>query len=88
MATGIITLLAGVLVPLLKWIFELIAKKKLSDKEFVEYVTAYQKKKALAGKAAMSWEEALKKAEDEMIGENKNSPEKPMDENFPGEFRA
>lgn len=69
--------LAGVaLVPLIKWIFEKIAKKKLNDKEFVAYISAHQKKRAMAGKASISWEEALKKAQDEM----KADEEKPKEE--------
>jgi hypothetical protein len=53
-------------VPLIKFIFERIAKKKLSDKEFVDYIVAHEKKRGRAGQAALDWEEALKQAQEEM----------------------
>jgi len=58
-------MLGGILISLTKWILGRIAKKKLSDKEFVEYITAYQKKREHAGQAALDWEEALKQAQEE-----------------------
>lgn len=61
-----LTIISSILIPLLKWIFSRIAKKKLNDKEFVEYVLAHQKKKVRAGHAAMDWEKALKAAQMEM----------------------
>lgn len=59
-------LIAGIAVPLIKWIFGKIANKKLSDKEFITYVTAHQKKISHAGDTAMDWEEALAKAQEEL----------------------
>lgn len=59
-------LLAGIIVPLLKWIFGKIANKKLNDKEFIEYVTAHQKKISHAGDTAIAWEEALAQARAEL----------------------
>jgi len=61
-----LTIVSSILIPLLKWIFSKIAKKKLNDREFVEYVLAHQKKKVRAGQAAMDWEEALKAAQMDM----------------------
>lgn len=52
-----------------KLIFSARDKKKLSDKEFVEYVLAHQKKKSLAGKSALSWEQALADAKAELKAE-------------------
>lgn len=63
------TVIGTALVPFLKWIFEKMAKKKLNDKEFVEYVVAHQKKRARAGQAAVDWETALKQAQDELAAE-------------------
>lgn len=62
--------LATILMPIIKFIFERIAKQKLNDKQFIEYVTAHQKLRANAGQTALDWEEALKQAQAEM--ENKS----------------
>jgi len=56
------TAITTILVPLLKWIVEASAKKKLSDKEFVSYVLAHQKRRGRAGQSAMDAEEALEEA--------------------------
>ena len=61
--------IAAVGLPIIKWLFEKIAKKKLNDKEFLEYISAHQKKRGRAGDAAMDWEKALKEAQDEMAQE-------------------
>jgi len=58
--------IGAIMVPILKAIFSKIADKELSDKEFVEYVLAHQKKRARAGQSALDWEAALKKAKAEM----------------------
>ena len=71
MVETIFTILAAFLVPLLQIIFEKIAKRKLDDKEFIEYITAHQKKRSQAGHASMSWEDAIKKAQEEMKEEEK-----------------
>lgn len=55
---------------LLKFIFERMAKKKLSDKEFVQYITAHQKMRGRAGDASMEWEKALDEAKKEMAEED------------------
>lgn len=62
-------IIAKVGVPIIQWIFGKIAKKKLNDKEFLEYISAHQKKRGRAGDAAMDWEEALIKAQEEMAKE-------------------
>lgn len=63
------TTLATILVPIVKFIFEKIAKKKLDDHQFMTYISAHQKRRALAGDTALSWEDALKKAQDEIIAD-------------------
>jgi len=64
-------LIGTALVAMLKWIFGAIAKKKLSDKEFIEYISAHQKRRGQAGQVALDWEEALKQAQKEMAEEEK-----------------
>ena len=59
-------LAASILLPLIKFIFEKIAKKKLDDKQFMEYISAHQKRRAKAGDTALSWEQALAEAQKEM----------------------
>ena len=63
--------IAAFIIPLAKMIFEKIAKKKLNDKEFLEYISAHQKKRSRAGDAAMEWEDALAQAQAEMEQEAK-----------------
>ncbi len=63
--TAVIEVILAIGVPLLKWAFEKVAKKKLDDKEFVDYIKAHQKKRARAGDAAMDWEDALREAQAE-----------------------
>lgn len=58
---------------LLKFIFEKIAKKKLNDKEFTEYILAHQKRRASAGQSALDWNAALEKAQKELEEEKKGS---------------
>lgn len=64
-------LIAAIGVPLIKWIFERIAKKKLNEKEFIEYVRAHQKLRGRAGQTAVDWEEALAQARKELAEEQK-----------------
>ena len=54
------------LVPLLKWIFSAIAKRKLNDKEFLEHIEAHQAKRVGAGKTATDFEDAMAEAEAEL----------------------
>ena len=56
----------SILLVLVKWIFEKMADKKLNNKEFLQYVSAYQKKNQNNGQTSLDWEEALKKAQEEM----------------------
>lgn len=58
--------IAAFAVPVLKLVFQGIAKKKLTDKEFTEYILAHQKKRATAGDSALNWQDALEKAKSEM----------------------
>lgn len=67
------TFLGTVFVPLTKFIFQKIAKKKLNDKEFTEYILAHQKKKNRAGQTALDWEEALAEAQKELAESEKNT---------------
>jgi flagellum-specific peptidoglycan hydrolase FlgJ len=60
------TTLAAILVPIIKYIFEKIAKKQLDDKQFAEYISAYQKRRSKAGDTAMNWETALEEARKEL----------------------
>jgi len=60
------TVIGTIAVPLIKFIFERIAKKKLNDKEFTEYILAHQKKKNRAGQTALDWEQALAEAKKEL----------------------
>lgn len=64
-------LVATIAVPIIKWIFERIAKKKLNEKEFIEYVRAHQKLRGRAGQTAVDWEEALAQARKELAEEQK-----------------
>lgn len=67
--------IAAIGVPLIKWIFERIAKKKLNEKEFIEYVRAHQKLRGRAGQTAVDWEDALAKARKELAEEQKEGLE-------------
>ena len=71
MWTAILSLASALLIPLIKLIFEAINKKKLSDKEFVAYVLAHQKKRARAGKSALDANDALDEALRELDEEEK-----------------
>ena len=55
---------------ILRFIFERMAKKKLSDREFIEYVSAHQKMRGRAGDASLEWDQALEEARKEMESEN------------------
>lgn len=66
------TVIGTVIVPLLKFIFERIAKKKLNDAEFLEHIEAHQKRRQGAGQASIDFEDSLDELEDEM-GESENT---------------
>lgn len=69
-------LAATILVPLLKWIFERIAKKKLDDKQFMDYISAHQKRRSKAGETAQNWEDELRKAQAELDAAKGVEPKK------------
>lgn len=62
----ILALTSGLLLPLIKWLVERAENKKLSDKEFLEYIAKHQSQRAKAGQTAEDWEKALKEAQDQM----------------------
>lgn len=66
MFTAILGLSSSILIPLLKWILEKKAKRKLNDKDFVKFILAHRKRRGNAGQSAMDWKEAMKKAEEEI----------------------
>ena len=59
-------IMGGALIALIKWMFDKKAKKDLSDQEFLEYISAHQKRRSNAGQAALDWEAALEQAKEEM----------------------
>ena len=67
--TTTITTAVTFLLTVLKWFFDKKAKKKLSDKEFVDYILDHQKKRGRAGQSALDAEDALSEALAEMENE-------------------
>ena len=63
MVSTIVSAVVAVLIPLLKMLFEAIEKKKISNQEFIDFIKSHQEMRSSAGKAATSWEVALKEAE-------------------------
>lgn len=59
--TSILSLIATVLFPILKWIMEKKAKRKLNDKEFVDYIERHQEMRGRAGQAAIDWRKSVTK---------------------------
>lgn len=55
--------------PILKWLFNRRAKRKLSDQEFVDAITSFQAKRGRVGQAAIDADTALAKAQAEMKAE-------------------
>lgn len=53
----------SIVLGLAKWIFEVKAKKKLNDAEFLQHIEAHQKRRGNAGKSAQDFEDAMKEAE-------------------------
>lgn len=53
-----------------KWIFQVKAKKKLNNEEFMAHIRAHQIRRKNVGEAALSFEEALAKAEKELDQED------------------
>lgn len=56
------TAIASLLAALLKMVFEIIAKKKLNDNEFLAHVEMNQKRRQGAGKTANDFETAMAEA--------------------------
>ena len=50
---------AGIGIPLLKFVFERIAGRKLNDQEFQRFVRAFNDEKKRAGKVAKDWRQKL-----------------------------
>lgn len=61
MASSILSLLATILVPMLKWVLEKRAGKKLNDKEFTEIILAHQDQRNNAGQTALDWKDSVAK---------------------------
>lgn len=58
--------LAAIAVPLVKIIFQNIAGKELSDREFTEWVVAHGKRRKMAGDSALAWKKARAQAKEEL----------------------
>jgi len=69
------TVIGTVLSFLLKFVFNKIAKRKLSDEEFLKHIEAHQAKRRGAGKTALDFDEAMEKTRKE-IAENKKKKTK------------
>lgn len=61
-----IATLIPIILAIAKWLIERKAAKKLTEREFVEFITAHRKRRGYAGQSAMSWETALAQAQKEM----------------------
>jgi len=51
-----------IVVPLLKWLFERAAKKKITDKEFIAHILAHQSKLSNSGDVALDANKILEDA--------------------------
>jgi hypothetical protein len=58
-------LVATLVLGILKWVFQMRSNKKLSNDEFLAHIKAHQDRRSNAGKAAIDFEESMKKAEEE-----------------------
>jgi len=61
MFASILSLSSSFLIPMLKWILERKAKKKLSEKEFLDAIMAHQSQRANAGQTVLDWKASLAK---------------------------
>lgn len=61
-----ITIILQVLIPIVKYFIEKRSAKKLSDKEFVDFILAHQKRRSKAGQSSVDFEKALEEARKEM----------------------
>jgi len=60
------------LLGILKWVVEKAAKKKMNDKQFIEFIEAHQKRRIGAGKTANDFDDALAETLAKMDEEEKN----------------
>lgn len=57
---------AAVLLFILKFVFERINQRKLTDSEFLKHIEAHQKKRQNAAVQAQDFEESMQQAQDEL----------------------
>ena len=60
------TIVTTILLPLLKWLFEKQAGKKLSDKEFVKMVVEHRMQREGAGQTVLDWKASVAKLKGSM----------------------
>ena len=65
------TMLGTLVLGLLKWIVTKKAKKRLNDKQFIEFIEAHQNRRIGAGKTANAFDEALAETLAKMEAEEK-----------------
>lgn len=66
-------MLGTLVLGILKWVVEKQAKKKLNDKQFVEFIEAHQQRRLGAGKSANDFEDALAETLAKMDEEENNN---------------
>jgi len=64
-------MLGTLLLGILKFVVEKSAKKKLNDKQFVEFIEAHQQRRLGAGRAANDFDDALAETLAKMDAEEK-----------------
>jgi len=69
MIGGIVTLILGIL----KWVVEKKMKKRLNDRQFVDFIVAHQKRRIGAGKTAQDFEDALEETLNKMDEDEKSN---------------
>ena len=60
------TIITALLGPLLKMGYNLVAGKKLSERDYVKHVLADRLKRDNAGQSSIDWEEALRQSDIEL----------------------
>jgi len=63
------TLLGTFLLGIVRWFIEKGNKKKMNDRQFVEFIEAHQKRRLGAGKSAIDARDALQETLDKMESE-------------------
>jgi len=66
-------MLGTLILGILQWVVGKQAKKKLNDKQFVEFIEAHQKRRLGAGKTANNFDDALQETLAKMDEEENNS---------------